>query len=39
MCSGMNHKRIDAIKKAELDQRLADALANDQSHTKRMSKN
>lgn len=39
MCSGMNHKRIDSIREQELRQRLADALANDKSHTKEMSKN
>lgn len=39
MCSGMNHKRIDSIREQELKKRMADALANDRSHTKELSRN
>lgn len=38
MCSGVNPKRIDAIREAELKQRLADAIAKDRSHTEALSK-
>lgn len=47
MCSGMNHKRIDAIREAErqaaqiklLRQRLDEAFANDKSHVRSLSQN
>lgn len=39
MCTGMNPKRIDAIREAELKQKLAEAMAKDQSHIKRLSQN
>lgn len=39
MCSGINPKRISAIREEELKQRMADALANDHSHVKELSKN
>lgn len=38
MCSGVNHKRIDAIREAELKQRLAQVLKNDLTHTEALSK-
>ncbi len=34
MCSGLNHARVEKLKA-----QMADALANDHSHTKRLSEN
>ena len=39
MCSGLNHKRISDIREAELKQKLIDAMANDRSHVRELSKN
>lgn len=38
MCSGMNAKRIDAIRLEELKKKLAEAFKNDRTHTEALSK-
>ena len=43
MCSGLNHRRIEAIREEQqiklLQQRLDEAFANDKSHVSELSKN